>query len=88
MTGYLHIQFASDYAFYAMLLLLSLGAIFSFSGHKVGYSDPSNVAGVAASSLIDNASAKTTKVTKLEGTGLGQRLLLASLLPLAFCIFA
>ncbi|KNH56045.1 hypothetical protein B7978_17670 [Vibrio cholerae] len=82
--GYLKIAFLKDYAFYSMLILLVLGAFFSFSGHGVGYSDPSNVAGVAASSLIDNDSAKKTVVTRLESTGLGHRFLIASLLPLIF----
>ncbi|EOW9429783.1 hypothetical protein ACRFW0_003527 [Vibrio cholerae] len=83
--GYLRIAFLKDYAFYSMLILLVLGAFFSFSGHGVGYNDPSNVAGVAASSLIDNDSAKKTVVTRLESTGLGHRFLIASLLPLIFC---
>ncbi|MEZ9464622.1 hypothetical protein AB4178_23325 [Vibrio splendidus] len=88
LTGSLAIQFLSDYAFYSMILLIGLGSIFSFSGHKVGYSDPSNVAGVAASSLIENNSSKHTVVTKLESTGLGGRFLLASLFPLAYCVIA
>ncbi len=88
LTGYLDIQFLSDYSFYSMLLLMCLGTILSFSGHKVGYSDPSNAAGVAASSLIENGSPKQTVVTKLENTGLGSRFLLSSLLPLAHCIVA
>ncbi|PMO72885.1 hypothetical protein BCT03_15860 [Vibrio splendidus] len=88
LTDSLAIQFLSDYAFYSMLLLIGLGSIFSFSGHKVGYSDPSNVAGVAASSLIENNSSKHTVVTKFESTGLGGRFLLASLFPLAYCVIA
>ncbi|MGD8113129.1 hypothetical protein [Vibrio sp. TRT 17S01] len=88
LTGYLDIQFLSDYSFYSMLILMGLGTILSFSGHKVGYSDPSNVAGVAASSLIENGSPKQTVVTKLENTGLGSRFFLSSLLPLAHCIVA
>ena len=87
-SGDLNILFASDYAFYSMLLLIGLGTVFSFSGHKVGYSDPSNGAGVVASSLIENNSPKTTTITKLESTNLGHRFFIASLLPLAFCFFA
>ncbi len=86
--GYLSIHFLSDYAFYTMLVLLGLGTLFSFTGHTVGYSDPSNVAGVTASSLIDNDSAKMTVVNKLENTNLGSRFLIASLVPLVFCVFA
>ncbi|MCP4321653.1 MAG: hypothetical protein GY787_07335 [Alteromonadales bacterium] len=85
-TGYLNILFLSDYAFYSMLILLGLGSILSFSGYKVGYSDPSNKAGVAASTLVDNSSPKLYAVTKLENTTLGSRLLIASLIPLCFCI--
>ncbi len=88
LTGSLSIQFLSDYGFYSMLLLIVLGSVFSFSGHKVGYSDPSNVAGVAASSLIENDSSKHTVVTKLESTGLGARFLLSALFPLAYCLMA
>ncbi|KQA22548.1 membrane protein [Vibrio metoecus] len=84
--GYLKIAFLKDYAFYSMLITSGArGYFFTFSGHGVGYSDPSNVAGVAASSLIDNDSAKKTVVTRLESTGLGHRFLIASLLPLIFC---
>lgn len=87
-TGYLYIHFLSDYAFYTMLLLIALGTIFSFSGRNVGYSDPSNVAGVAASSLIENNLPKNTIVTKLESTSLGGRFLLSSLVPFAICLIA
>ncbi len=87
-TGYLYIQFLSDYAFYIMLLLIGFGTIFSFSGRKVGYSDPSNVAGLAASSLIENDSPKNVVITKLESTSLGGRFFLSSLFPLAFCLIA
>ena len=80
------IQYVSDYFFYSMLIQLGLGTLFSFSGHKVGYSDPSNIAGVAASSLIDNETPKSTVVTKLETTGLGGRFLLSAALSLLFCL--
>ncbi|MEZ8069402.1 hypothetical protein [Vibrio sp. FF145] len=87
-TGYLKLAFSSDYAFYSMLILLALGSLLSFSGHKVGYSDPSNMAGVSASSLIENESAKSTIVTKLESTSVGHSLLIASLLPLLYCLLS
>ncbi|HAS6377848.1 TPA: hypothetical protein RQJ75_004268 [Vibrio vulnificus] len=86
--GHLHINFLSDYAFYSMLLLLGCGTLFSFSGHKVGYSDPSNVAGVAASSLIENDKPKSTVVTRLESTSLGGKFFISSIFPLVFCLFA
>ncbi|MGC9402911.1 hypothetical protein ACP43V_10705 [Vibrio genomosp. F10 str. 9ZC157] len=87
-TGYLKLSFSSDYAFYSMLILLAIGTLMSFSGHKVGYSDPSNIAGVSASSLIDNESAKSTIVTKLESTSVGHSLLIASLFPLLYCLLS
>ncbi|MGF1696279.1 hypothetical protein L4C54_11465 [Vibrio lamellibrachiae] len=85
-TGILQLSFLTDYAFYSMLILVGVGSIMSFSGHKVGYSDPTNSAGVVASTLIENDSPKSFIVTKLEGTSVGHTLLLASLLPLVFCI--
>ncbi|MDA0149545.1 hypothetical protein [Vibrio sp. LaRot3] len=85
-TNSLSVQYVSDYFFYSMLLQLGLGTLFSFSGHKVGYCDPSNVAGVAASSLIDNETPKSTVVTKLESTGLGGKFLLSAALPLSVCL--
>jgi hypothetical protein len=86
--GYLQISFLSDYAFYSMLLLIALGSLFSFSGYKVGYSDPSNIAGVSASSLIDNESTDNSVITKLENTSLGNKLYIASLFPFAFCVLS
>ena len=85
-TGYLKILFVSDYAFYAMILLWLGSFIFSSSGYKVGYSDPTNIAGVAASTLINDSSPKSYIVSKLESTNMGTQLLIASLIPLCFCL--
>ncbi|EIO9265534.1 hypothetical protein QNF00_004609 [Vibrio alginolyticus] len=84
-TSSLGVQYFSDYFFYSMFIQLGLGVLFSFSGHKVGYSDPSHVAGVVASSLIDNESSKSTVVTKLEATGLGGKFLFSAIFALLFC---
>ncbi|MCW8347079.1 hypothetical protein MD535_13830 [Vibrio sp. ZSDZ65] len=85
-TGLVRLNFASDYAFYTMLILFGLGAFFSFSGHKVGYSDPNNVAGVAASQLIENTDPKSYIVTKLVRTTLSTKFFLAGVFPLVFCV--
>ncbi|MGF1751835.1 hypothetical protein [Vibrio cionasavignyae] len=85
-TGLIKLNYASDYAFYAMLVLFGLGALFSFSGHNVGYSNPGNVAGAAASSLIENTEPKSYVVTKLERSTLSTKFFIAGVFPLLFCV--